>query len=41
VEAAKPVARMATLRSKAEQIAYVPALKERFCRRRNFMKPLG
>ncbi len=40
-EAAKLVARMATLRAKAEQVAYVLALKERFGRRRNFMKLLG
>jgi uncharacterized Zn finger protein len=39
-EAAKLVARMATLRSKAEQVAYVLALKVRFGRRRNFMKLL-
>jgi uncharacterized Zn finger protein len=40
-EAAKLVARMATLRPKAEQVTYVLALKERFGRRRNFMKLLG
>jgi tetratricopeptide (TPR) repeat protein len=40
-EAAKLVARMATLRGKAEQVAYVLALKERFGRRRNFVKLLG
>jgi len=31
---------MATLRSKAEQTAYVLALKVRFDRKRDFMKPL-
>jgi len=31
---------MATLRPKAEQVACVLALKERFGRRRNFMKLL-
>jgi hypothetical protein len=31
---------MATLRPKAEQVAYVLALKVRFGRRRNFMKLL-
>jgi tetratricopeptide (TPR) repeat protein len=40
-EAAQLVARMAALRPKAEQVAYVLALKERFGRRRNFMKLLG
>jgi uncharacterized Zn finger protein len=40
-EAAKLVARMATLRSKAEQLAYVLTLKVRFGRKRNFMKLLG
>jgi hypothetical protein len=39
-EAADLVTRMATLRSKGEQVAYVHALKERFGRRRNFMKLL-
>jgi hypothetical protein len=37
----KLVARMARLRSKAEQVAHVLALKERFGRKRNFMKLLG
>jgi hypothetical protein len=32
---------MARLRSKAEQVAHVLALKERFGRKRNFMKLLG
>jgi len=40
-EAAKLIARMATLRSAAEQTAYVAALKERFGRKRNLMKLLG
>ncbi|MGO9174497.1 MAG: SWIM zinc finger family protein [Rhodomicrobium sp.] len=40
-EAAQLVARMATLRSKAEQAAYVAELKTRFGRKRNFMKLLG
>ena len=39
-EAAKFVARMATLRPKAKQVAYVLALKVRFARKRNFMKLL-
>jgi uncharacterized Zn finger protein len=39
--AAKLVARMATLRSKTEQVTYVLELKVRFGRRRNFMKLLG
>jgi uncharacterized Zn finger protein len=39
-EAADLVTRMATLRSKGEQVAYVHALKERFGRKRNFMKLL-
>ena len=39
-EAAKLVARMATLRGKGEQVAYVLSLKVRFGRRRNFMKLL-
>ena len=39
-QAAQFVARMATLRPKAEQVAYVLALKERFGRRRNFTKLL-
>jgi len=34
------VARMAKLRSRGEHVAYVLALKERFGRRRNFMKLL-
>ncbi len=40
-EAVKLVARMAGLRSKAEQAAYVLELKARFGRKRNFMKLLG
>ncbi len=40
-EAAKLIARMAALRSAAEQKAYVTALKARFGRKRNFMKLLG
>ncbi len=40
-EAAKLIARMATLRSAAEQTAYVAPLKERFGRKRNLMKLLG
>ncbi len=40
-EAAKLVARMATLRGEGEQVAYVLSLKVRFGRRRNFMKLLG
>jgi len=39
-KAAKLVARMAKLRSRGEHVAYVLALKERFGRRRNFMKLL-
>jgi uncharacterized Zn finger protein len=39
-EAARLVARMAKLRSRGEHVAYVLALKERFGRRRNFMKLL-
>ena len=39
--AAGLVARMAGLRKAAEQSAYVDALKERFGRKRNFMKLLG
>jgi hypothetical protein len=39
-EAAKLVARMATLRSKTEQVTYILELKVRFGRRRNFMKLL-
>jgi tetratricopeptide (TPR) repeat protein len=40
-EAADLVARMAALRSAADQVDYVTALKARFGRRRNFMKLLG
>lgn len=40
-EAAELVARMAGLRGAAEQAAYVAMLKERFGRKRNFMKLLG
>ena len=40
-EAAKLVARMAKLRSSGEHAAYVLALKERFGRKRNFMKLLA
>jgi hypothetical protein len=40
-EAAKLVARMATLRGRGEQVAYVLSLKVRFGRRRNFTKLLG
>jgi hypothetical protein len=39
-EAAGFVARMGRLRAPAEQTAYVATLKERFGRRRNFMKLL-
>ena len=39
-EAAKLIARMATLRSRKEQTDYVLALKARFDRKRNFMKLL-
>ena len=39
-EAAKLVARMAKLRSRGEHVAYVLGLKQRFGRRRNFMKLL-
>ena len=39
-EAAKLVARMAKLRSRGEHVAYVLELKQRFGRRRNFMKLL-
>ena len=39
-QAAKLVARMANLRAKAEQVAYVLGLKQRFDRRRNFIKLL-
>ena len=40
-EAVGLVARMGRLRKAAEQAAYVAALKERFARRRNFMKLLA
>jgi uncharacterized Zn finger protein len=40
-EAAKLVARMAKLRSSADHAVYVTALKERFGRKRNFMKLLA
>jgi len=40
-EAAKLVSRMAKLRARGEHVAYVLTLKERFGRRRNFMKLLG
>ncbi len=40
-EAAGLIARMDRLRGAAEQTAYVATLKERFGRRRNFMKLLG
>jgi uncharacterized Zn finger protein len=40
-EAARLVTRMATLRNKAEQAAYVAEIKVRFGRKRNFMKLLG
>ena len=40
-EAAALIARMAALRSAAEQAAYVASLKGRFGRKRNFMKLLG
>ncbi|MBR1268318.1 SWIM zinc finger family protein [Bradyrhizobium sp. AUGA SZCCT0222] len=40
-EAAKLIARMATLRSRKEQADYVLGLKARFDRKRNFMKLLG
>ena len=39
-EAAALIARMATLRDDADQVAYVTALKARFGRKRNFMKAL-
>jgi uncharacterized Zn finger protein len=39
-EAAELIARMTRLRGKAEQVAYVLALKERFGRKRNFIKLL-
>lgn len=40
-EAAKVIARMAKLRSAAEQAAFVTELKTRHARKRNFMKLLG
>jgi len=40
-QAAKLVTRMAKLRPNGEQVAYVLGLKQRFGRRRNFMKLLG
>ena len=40
-QAAKLVARLAALQSETEQAAYVRALRERFKRKRNFMKLLG
>ena len=40
-EAAGLIARMGRLRAAAEQGAYVATLKERFGRRRNFVKLLG
>ena len=40
-EAARFIARMAALRTAAEQAAYVAALKARLGRKRNFMKLLG
>ncbi len=40
-EAARLVSRMANLRNKTEQAAYVMELKARFGRKRNFMKLLG
>jgi hypothetical protein len=40
-EAAKLIAHMVSLRSAAEQAAYVAALKERHDRKRNFIKLLG
>ena len=39
-KAAQLVARMAKLRSRGEHVAFVLALKQRFGRRRNFMKLL-
>ena len=39
-QAAKLVARMTRLRGKAEQVAYLLALKERFARKRNFIRLL-
>jgi hypothetical protein len=40
-EAAQLVVRMAGLRGATEQSAYVAGLKERYHRKRNFMKLLG
>jgi hypothetical protein len=40
-DAATLVARMASLRSAAEQLAYVTAIKARYRAKRNFMKLLG
>ena len=40
-EAAGLIARMGRLRAPAEQTAYVATLKERFGRRRNFVKLLA
>ena len=40
-EAAELITRMATLQTASEQTAYVMALRERFGRKRNFMKLLG
>ena len=40
-EAARLMARMAALRSKTEQAAYIVEIKARFGRKRNFMKLLG
>jgi predicted DNA-binding protein len=40
-EAAALIARMATLRGATEHTAYIAGLKERFGRKRNFMKLLG
>jgi uncharacterized Zn finger protein len=40
-EAAKLIARMATLRNAAEHASYLAALRERHGRKRNFMKLLG
>jgi len=40
-EAVKLIARMSKLRDRAEQAAYLAALKERHGRKRNFMKLLG
>ena len=40
-EAAALIARMGRLRARAEQMAYVATLRERFGRRRNFVKLLA